>query len=131
MSFLITAIQLVVAAGLINVWIFRNSMATNYRGGDAKNLKEEFAEYGLPAWMYYLIGFLKLLSATLLVVSVWLPQLLFYTSVLVFGLMSGAVLMHLKVKDPFKKYLPATLMLLMSGFLLLASLPEYLSKFLF
>jgi hypothetical protein len=95
MTIITTGIQLIVAAGLINVWIFRNSMSTDYRGGDAQNLKEEFAEYGLPGWVYYLIGTLKLLSAALLILSIWLPQLLFYTSVLVLGLMMGAVSMHL------------------------------------
>lgn len=126
MYILTTSIQLIVAAGLINVWIFRNSMATNYRGGNAENLKEEFAEYGLPGWMYYLVGSLKLLSAAVLIISVWFPQLLFYGSLLVLGLMVGAVSMHLKVNDPVKKYLPATAMLLMSVFLVVVSLPTNL-----
>ena len=39
---LIMILQLVIAIGLINVWLFRFNKATEYRGGDAKNMKEEF-----------------------------------------------------------------------------------------
>ena len=44
---LIMILQLVIAIGLINVWLFRFNKATEYRGGDAKNMKEEFGISGV------------------------------------------------------------------------------------
>ncbi len=55
-----TVLQIVLALGLLNVWLLRTGKATAYRGGAAKNLKEEFATYGLPPFMYYLVGGLKI-----------------------------------------------------------------------
>ena len=40
--------QLIIALGILNVWLLRFNKATIYRGGSAKNMKEEFATYGLP-----------------------------------------------------------------------------------
>lgn len=122
MSTIIISLQLIVSAGLINVWLFRNAKATDYRGGEAKNLKDEFSVYGLPAGVYYLVGFLKLSSSALFIASIWWPQLLIYPSMIVLGLMTGALLMHIKVKDPVKKSLPALSVLLMSGFLVMVSI---------
>jgi hypothetical protein len=122
MSILIQSFQFIVALGLINVWVVRNSQATAYRGGQAKNLKDEFREYGLPDWVYYVVGFLKLSSALVLMASFWWPALRLYPSMIVLALMLGAVTMHIKVKDPFKKSVPALFMLFMSSCLVLFSL---------
>ena len=45
-----TVLQLVVAVGLLNVWLVRPESATSFRGGRARSLKDEFAEYGLPGF---------------------------------------------------------------------------------
>ena len=45
----ILVIQVVIALGILNVWVLRYGKATGWRGGDAKNMEEEFAVYGLPA----------------------------------------------------------------------------------
>jgi uncharacterized membrane protein YkgB len=94
--------------------LLRFSKKTEYRGGDASNLIEEFAVYGLPVWFCYLIGFLKIGSAVMLLLGLWIPELTLPASLLVIALMLGAVSMHAKVKDPIKKALPAGAMLLMS-----------------
>jgi hypothetical protein len=113
-----TALQIIIAAGLLNVWLLRARMATSYRGGGAQSLKEEFAEYGLGAPVFYLVGVLKVGAAVLLLVGIWIDALVAPTAVLVAILMLGALAMHIKIKDPPKKSLPATLMLLMSVALL-------------
>jgi len=110
---LIMILQLVIAIGLINVWIFRLNRATEYRGGEAKNMKEEFITYGLPVWIMYLVGFTKVAIAIMLVISFWVEQLLFYNLVLLALLMVAALFMHLKVKDPIKKSYPALSILFM------------------
>ncbi|MES2769883.1 MAG: DoxX family protein [Bdellovibrionota bacterium] len=112
---LVLILQLIVAIGLLNVWLLRSKKSTDYRGKSASNLKEEFLAYGLPVWFFYLIGTLKIGAALALVAGIWMPELLPFASGLVMALMVGALLMHIKVKDPAKKSLPAVLMLIMSG----------------
>jgi len=120
MSFsIVTGLQIIVALGLLNVWLLRAGSSSEYRGGGAQSLKEEFAEYGLPEWFFYLIGALKLGSAVALLVGIWLPVLVQPAAALVVALMLGAVAMHLKVGDPVKKMLPAAAMLLMSAAIVL------------
>jgi hypothetical protein len=103
--------QVVAALGIFNVWIVRFGKATNWRGGDATSLKEEFQVYGLPGWSVGVIGFLKLLSATLLVAGIWFPPVTRPAAAGLGVLMLGAVAMHLKVRDPLSRSLPALGML--------------------
>jgi len=110
-----TTLQVVVALGLLNVWLVRSRAATAYRGGSAQSLKEEFAAYGLPEWTFYVVGALKIGSAVLLLAGIWFPALIKPPALIVAALMVGALAMHAKAKDSPKKYLPAFLMLVMSG----------------
>ena len=66
----ITIIQIIIALGIFNVWILRNGKPTGWRGGNAQNMKEEFSVYGLPGWFVWVVGFLKLLFAILLISSI-------------------------------------------------------------
>ena len=110
-----TALQIIVALGLLNVWLVRAKASTAYRGGSAQSLKEEFATYGLPDWTFYVVGILKVGSAILLLLGIWVksPDLVRPPALIVAGLMVGALAMHAKVKDPLTKSLPALAMLLM------------------
>ena len=110
-----TALQVIVALGLLNVWLVRAKASTAYRGGSAQSLKEEFATYGLPDWTFYVVGILKVGSALLLLLGIWVksPDLVRPPALIVAGLMVGALAMHAKVKDPLTKSLPALAMLLM------------------
>lgn len=112
-SFVIsTILQVVVALGLLNVWLVRAKASTAYRGGSAQSLKDEFVTYRLPDWMYYLVGGLKVGSAIALIIGIWVPALIRPPALIVAVLMVGALAMHAKVKDPLMKSLPALLMLL-------------------
>lgn len=117
-------LQLIISVGLINVWLFRFNKVTEYRGGGANNMKEEFQAYGLPIWLMYVVGFLKIAIAIMLIVSIWIKELLEYNLWLLSVLMFGAVLMHLKVKDPIKKSYPALSILFMIALILYLSLPQ-------
>jgi uncharacterized membrane protein YphA (DoxX/SURF4 family) len=108
-------LQVIVGLGLLNVWLLRRQSATAYRGGAAKNLKEEFATYGLPAPAFYVVGGLKIACGVLLLVGLWYAPVVFPAAAVVAVLMLGAVAMHLKVGDAVMKYVPAALMLAMSG----------------
>lgn len=113
-----TIIQIIISLGILNVWLLRPGKATNYRGGTATSLKDEFSAYGLPKWVFYAVGMLKLLAAGMLLLGFMLPVLIIPGAALMSALMLGAFLMHAKVGDPAMRYLPAGLMLLMSLFLL-------------
>ena len=106
--------QIIIALGLLNVWLLRAGKPTDWRGGDARNMKEEFQAYGLPAWFLGVVGFLKISLAILLLVGIWLPYLTKPAATGIAVLMLGAVSMHLKVRDPVKKSLPAFSLLVLS-----------------
>ena len=106
-------LQLIIAIGLINVWLFRFNKATKYRGANAKNMEEEFAAYGLPIWLMYVVGASKVSIALMLIISFWVEELLVYNLIALAVLMIAAVFMHVKVKDPIKKSYPALSILFM------------------
>jgi uncharacterized membrane protein YphA (DoxX/SURF4 family) len=107
MDALVKISQLVVGCGLLNVWLIRFKKATEYRGAQAKSMKEEFAAYGLPEWFCYVVGGLKIVSGILLISGIFVPGIAIYPAAVVSVLMIGALGMHWKVRDPLKKSLPA------------------------
>lgn len=108
-------LQLIVGLGLLNVWLVRGRSATAYRGGAAQTLQAEFAAYGLPGFVFYLVGALKVSAAIVLIAGVWMALPVREAAGLVVALMVGALAMHLKVGDPLMKSLPAALMLALSA----------------
>lgn len=121
MNNVLVVLQMIVALGLLNVWLLRFNKSTAYRGGNAKTLKEEFATYGLPEWFMYLIGALKIGSALALLAGFWIPALVMPAASIVVLLMLGALVMHFKVRDPMMKSMPAALMLIMGLLISLGS----------
>ena len=114
MDELVLVLQITIAVVIIAVWIFRPRLETSFRAGDAKNIVEEFAVYGLPLWSVYAIGITKLTLAILLIVGIWYSSLVQFAAVGMGILMAGAVVCHLKTKDdPLSRATPASLMLLM------------------
>lgn len=107
MEKLVLASQLIIALGLLNVWLLRTGKSTPWRAGAARNMREEFAAYGLPSWFMGVIGFLKVTLAILLIAGLLMPWLAKPAAIGVAALMLGAIGMHFKVKDPLKKSLPA------------------------
>jgi uncharacterized membrane protein YphA (DoxX/SURF4 family) len=106
--------QVIIGLGILNVWILRFNKATAYRGGQATNLREEFAAYGLPAWMLWAVGILKVAAALALLVGIFVPVLVTPAAGAMAFLMVGAIVMHLKVKDAPRKSLPAAIVLVLS-----------------
>ena len=53
---ILNLLQIIVGLGLLNVWLIRAGSATDYRGGEATTLKEEFQAYGLPDGAFYLVA---------------------------------------------------------------------------
>lgn len=110
----VLVLQVAIALVIFAVWIFRPNLNTNYRAGNAKNIFEEFAVYGLPKWSVYAIGATKLCLASMLIIGIWYTQLVQYAVMAMGILMAGALICHLKTRgDPLSRATPASLMLVM------------------
>lgn len=121
MKALVIACQIIIALGIMNVWLFRFRKPTRWRPGRAANMIEEFQHYGYPAWFMKTIGVAKVTLAFLLIVGIWIPPLATLAASLMAGLMLGAVLTHIKVKDPVMKALPSFTLLVLCIFVAIGS----------
>lgn len=110
------AFQVVLALGIVNVWILRRDRATAFRPAGASNISDEFRRYGLPDWMRVAVGSTKLALAGLLLVGIVFPPVALPAAAGMALLMVGAIAAHLRVGDPLRKAAPATLMLVMASF---------------
>lgn len=123
-TWIVPVLQIIIALGLLNVWLVRFKKPTAYRGGSAKTLSDEFSAYGLPKWFMYVVGFLKIAIAVIMIVTVLVPNLLWigvYALAVLTILMLGAIAMHIKVRDPLMKMLPAMGMLVMAVIVIVVS----------
>ncbi len=113
MDILIIILKIIVSVSLLNVWLVQYNKPTPWRGGNATTIKEEFQVYGLPEFMVYVTGFLKVTLALLLLASIWFPVLEMPAALGLAVLLLGSVIMHIKIGDPIKKSFPAGLFLSM------------------
>ncbi|MGB5818388.1 MAG: DoxX family protein [Saonia sp.] len=125
MENVIIALQLIVGISILNVWLVQYNKPTQWRGGQAKTIKEEFVTYGLPEWSCYIIGFLKVALAIGLIAAIWIPALLLPSAIGLAILLAGSVIMHLKIKDPIKKSVPALLFLSICSYLIFTTYGMY------
>ena len=110
--------QMIIACVIFSVWIIRPNWNTAYRAGNATNIKEEFAVYGLPDWSVYAIGATKIALAIALIAGYWKSELVDPAAISMAILMAGAVICHLRIKeDSLSRALPAASMLAMSLFI--------------
>ena len=121
LRFLYIVVSFFVSFLVTNVWLFRFNKETPYRGGDAINMIEEFAEYGLNTNIMYLVGFLKIVASIGLIIGLLKTKISIYSSLLMSFLMIGAIYFHFKISDPAIKYFPSVLMLLCSIFIYFSS----------
>ena len=104
----------IVSLSILNVWLIQPNKATKWRGGNAKNLIEEFKVYGLSKTFCYFIGFLKVSLALILLASIQFEDLTLIGSLGLALLLLGSIIMHLKVKDELYKSFPAFLFLVLN-----------------
>nr|WP_151673796.1 DoxX family protein [Patiriisocius marinus] len=113
MEYFIIVCKVAVALSLLNVWLIQKDKATKWRGGNATTILEEFEAYGLPKWSCYVIGFLKVTLALILLASIGLPYLENPAAAGLAVLLLGSIIMHLKISDPLYKSFPAFLFLVL------------------
>lgn len=97
--------QMIIAISIVIVWVFRFD-----------NIVKEFKQYGLSDLVRSMVGAAKISLATLLVVGIFYQKVVFVSSLLMAFLMVCALLAHIKVRNPFKKYIPSFLLLVLSLF---------------
>jgi hypothetical protein len=97
--------QLVIAGSIVIVWVFRFD-----------NIVKEFKQYGLSDLTRNMVGASKISLATLLVVGIFFKAVVLVSALLMAFLMVCAQIAHIKVQNPFIKYVPSFLLLLLSLF---------------
>ena len=102
--------QIAVALSVAFVWIFR-----------FHNVETEFNQFGLNQLIRSFVGAAKISLATLLIVGIWYPSLVFVSSVLMGLFMMAAQYFHFKAGNPFVKRLPSLILLILCAFIAFAS----------
>ena len=109
-----------ISLGILYAWTIGFNRPSKFRGGNARNMKEEFAAYGFPAWVMPVTRVVKIRLAVCLLFGYFFPVVVKPVAFALTGIMFVAVMMHLKLhKDPLIKALPAYLILSFSIFLIL------------
>lgn len=103
--------QLIVAVSIIIVWVFRFD-----------NIVKEFKQYGLSDLTRTIVGSIKIVLATLLIVGIWYPSMILIPALLMALLMLSAQYFHFKVHNPWHKYIPSLFLLLLCLFIAAVSL---------
>ena len=113
-------VQILIALGILNVWLIRRDRPTAYRPEGARDIQEEFRRYGFPDGMWKVVGGTKVTLALLLLAGVFLPQIVPFAAGAMALMMTAAIIAHLRVRDPMMKSVPAVLMLAMSVYVVVA-----------
>jgi len=110
MDNIMTIAQIVVAASVAFVWVFR-----------FHNVEKEFNQFGLGLVTRSFVGFSKTALATLLIAGIWYDSLILVPAILMGLFMVGAQYFHLKVKNPFQQRLPSLILLLLCIYIALTA----------
>jgi len=110
-EFLLMALQTAIGLTILIVWLARFGRTSPYRGGGAKNMREEFAVYRLPGWSVVGVGVAKVALALALLAGVWIESLTRPAAAGISAFMIAAVAMHVRVGDPPIRSVPAATLL--------------------
>ena len=105
MNTLSNCAQIIIALSICFVWI-----------GRFDNIVKEFKQYGISDLIRNLVGATKIALSTLLVAGIWYESLVLIPAILMAFLMICAQIAHFKVKNPWPKFVPSFLLLILSLF---------------
>lgn len=103
MDKILLAAQLIVAFSVLYVWIFR-----------FENIIIEFKQYGLSDLIRNIVGAFKISLSALLIAGIFYPGLILFSSLSMAFFMFCAQLAHIKVKNPWVKFIPSLIFLILS-----------------
>lgn len=69
----------------------------------SKQMIDEFKRYGLPQWLRIVTGLLEIGGAVLIISGIWNDMLAAIAGILLVIIMAGAIVTHLRIKDPASK----------------------------
>lgn len=98
--------QVIVALSIGYVWVFRFD-----------NLVKEFKQYGLSDLTRNIVGSAKIALSTLLIAGIWHTALILVPALLLAFLMLSAQFFHFKVGNPWQKYIPSLMLLILCLFI--------------
>ena len=116
---ILSVFQAVIGLSVLRVWLLNFNKPTKWRAGNAISMREEFEVYGLPDWTLYMVGLLKVAFSVGLLAGIWLPELVVISAAGIAFFMFFAILMHIRVKDPIVKSIPAITFLTLSILIIL------------
>lgn len=114
MKYIKIILSLIISLTILNVWLIRFDSNSIYRGGEAKNMIQEFEEYGFNENIVYIVGFLKVSAALVLLLGIYYNKLVFPATLTISLFMIFAVIMHFKVSDELIKFMPSSILLFSS-----------------
>tara|TARA_X000001036_G_scaffold343861_1_gene323480 strand:- start:954 stop:1334 length:381 start_codon:yes stop_codon:yes gene_type:complete len=114
MKYIKIILSLIISLTILNVWLIRFDSNSIYRGGEAKNMIQEFEEYGFNENIVYIVGFLKVSSALVLLLGIYYNKLIFPAALTISLFMISAVIMHFKISDELIKFMPSSILLFSS-----------------
>ena len=114
MKYIKIILSLIISLTILNVWLIRFDSNSIYRGGEAKNMIQEFEEYGFNENIVYIVGFLKVSAALFLLLGIYYNKLIFPAALTISLFMIFAVIMHFKVSDELIKFMPSSILLFSS-----------------
>jgi hypothetical protein len=94
--------QIMIFISIWIVWVFRFS-----------NIVSEFKFFGYSELFRSFIGATKFTLASFILAGIWYPKLVLYPTMAMAALMLGAQWTHFRVKNPFKKFVPSFLLLIL------------------
>ncbi|ASU34334.1 DoxX family protein [Mucilaginibacter xinganensis] len=98
--------QVIVAVTVLYVWIVRYD-----------NILKEFKQFEISDLLRNFVGATKTALSTLLIAGIWYPELVMIPALLMAVLMGCAQMAHIKVRNPWQKFVPSGILLLLSLFI--------------
>jgi uncharacterized membrane protein YphA (DoxX/SURF4 family) len=91
-----------------------------------KTLVENFRHFGYPQWFRVVTGSLEALGGAGLLLGIWIPLLAGLASAGLALVMLGAVLTHVRVRDPLKKVAPAIVLGALASIIVVSYWPTFM-----
>jgi len=85
--------------------------------GKIKGVKmqvDTFTHLGLPQWFRVATGWIALLGVVGLIIGFWHAGIVAISALWLASIMLGAVLFHIRIKDPINKIIPAAILMLLA-----------------
>lgn len=80
----------------------------------AKQMVQEFQRYGYSQGFRVFSGFIEVIGAVGMILGIWLPQFAALAGILLAATMFGALITHIRIKDPVKNLGAPFILLILS-----------------